>query len=470
MTVLSEVQVTPRSPEVFAEVLTGDRYSRFAEVVREAQEVLRGRTVWNVNSTAHGGGVAEMLPSLMGFALAAGVSTRWIVIKGDAAFFDITKRIHNNLHGMPGDGGPLGKAEREAYERTLSANGRELTDLVAADDIVILHDPQTAGLLEELDRKGVKVVWRCHVGLDSPNDAARRAWAFLLPYITKADAYIFSRPAFAWDGIDTERLRIIAPSIDAFAPKNQELEPSAVEGILAASGLVVGSTKNASFTRFDGTSGTVRATASLFGAPPLDAGEKIVLQVSRWDVLKDPLGVMNGFVEHVLPRVSASLVLAGPAVEAVSDDPEGKRVLEHCLDAWRALPDETRDKVRLAALPMEDGEENAAIVNALQRRADVVVQKSLAEGFGLTVAEAMWKGRPVVASRIGGIQDQIEHGVSGLLVDDPADLSAYGSAVTELLLDPQYAGSIGKDAKERVRNNFLGARHLEQYLDLIKEL
>lgn len=462
--------MTPRSPDVFAGVLTDERYSQFADVVREARRLLEGRTVWNVNSTAHGGGVAEMLPSLMGFALAAGVSTRWIVIKGDGPFFNVTKRIHNNLHGMPGDGGPLGAKERQAYERTLAANGRELTDLVATDDIVILHDPQTAGLAEELDSKGVKVIWRCHVGLDSPNDTARRAWNFLLPYISKADAYIFSRPAFAWEGIDTDRLKIIAPSIDAFAPKNQELSASSVEGILSASGLVEGSSAEASFTRFDGTPATVRATASLFDAPALSAEEKIVVQVSRWDVLKDPLGVMQGFVEYVLPQVDASLVLAGPAVEAVSDDPEGKLVLDRCLEAWRGLPEAARAKVRLAALPMADGEENAAIVNALQRRADVVVQKSLAEGFGLTVAEAMWKGRPVVASRIGGIQDQIEHGSSGLLVDDPTDFAAFGAAVAELLLDPKHAASMGTKAKERVRDNFLGARHLAQYLDLIKEL
>lgn len=470
MPVLDEVKVTPRSPDAFSEVLSGERYEEFARVVLEARKVLEGRTVWNVNSTAHGGGVAEMLPSLMGFALAAGVSTRWIVIKGEPPFFGVTKRIHNNLHGMPGDGGPLGEDERRAYEATLALNGPELRDLVAPGDVVILHDPQTAGLLEELKGEGVKVVWRCHVGLDDPNDTARRAWNFLLPYIAKADAYIFSRPAFAWEGIDIARLRIIAPSIDAFAPKNQELEPSAVEAILGASGLMESSAEGPTFTRFDGTPGKVSRQASLFGAAPLHPGEKVVVQVSRWDVLKDPLGVMNGFVDHVLPRVDASLVLAGPAVEAVSDDPEGKAVLDGCLEAWRALPREKRVKVRLAALPMEDSEENAAIVNALQWRADVVVQKSLAEGFGLTVAEAMWKGRAVVASRIGGIQDQIEDGRSGLLVDDPTDLAAYGDAVAELLLDPERAASMGEAAKERVRDNFLGARHLAQYLDLIKEI
>lgn len=470
MKILKEVKVSPRSPDVFAEVLSADRYGDFEVVMATALEVLGGRTVWNINSTAQGGGVAEMLPSLMGFALAAGVSTRWLVIKGDNDFFEITKRIHNNLHGMEGDGGPLGDEERQAYESTLAANAAEMVELIGPDDVVILHDPQTAGLLQQVDETGAKVIWRCHVGLDSPNDVARRAWNFLLPYISLADAYIFSREAFAWEGIDTQRLKIIAPSIDAFAPKNQELDAANVGAILSAAGLMDGPSDGAAFTRFDGSPGVVTSQASMFGAPPLPTNAKVVLQVSRWDVLKDPLGVMKGFVDHVAPRTDGLLVLAGPAVEAVSDDPEGKLVLDGCVAAWKALPDETQDRVRLAALPMDDGEANAAIVNALQRRADVVVQKSLAEGFGLTVAEAMWKGRPVVASRIGGIQDQIEHDVSGLLVDDPADLTAYGDAVATLLEDPRRAAAMGTQAKERVRDHFLGARHLTQYLKLIQSL
>jgi trehalose synthase len=196
-----------------------------------------------------------------------------------------------------------------------------------------------------------------------------------------------------------------------------------------------------------------------------------VTQVSRWDRLKDPVGVIKGFAEHVAPAFDdVHLMLAGPAVAAVSDDPEGQEVLDECRDAWAKLPDDVRARTHLACLPMEDGEENAAIVNALQHRADVVVQKSLAEGFGLTVAEAMWKSRPVVASRIGGIQDQIVHGESGLLLDDPTDPAEFGSAVTSFLDDPERAEKVGRDARERVRDEFLGARHLIQYVDLIESL
>nr|MBA3290845.1 glycosyltransferase [Actinomycetota bacterium] len=180
--------------------------------------------------------------------------------------------------------------------------------------------------------------------------------------------------------------------------------------------------------------------------------------------------VMRGFAEYIAPGTDAHLVLAGPAVEAVSDDPEGAEVLEEVRAACVELPAEMRTRVHLACLPMDDNEENAAIVNALQRRSDVVVQKSIAEGFGLTVAEGMWKARPVVASRIGGIQDQIVDGVSGVLVSDPHDLAEFGAAVTGLLADPEGAEHMGDEAMARVRDAFLGPRHLLQYLDLLSRL
>ena len=210
--------------------------------------------------------------------------------------------------------------------------------------------------------------------------------------------------------------------------------------------------------------------SQLFDLPSLPANSRVVVQVSRWDRLKDPLGVMQGFAEHVAPRSDAHLILAGPSVEAVADDPEGQEVLNETRAAWAKLPADSSEKIHLVCLPMEDGAENAAIVNALQRRAEIVVQKSIAEGFGLTVAEGMWKGRPVVASRIGGIQDQIEDGTTGMLIDDPHDLAAYGAALNRLLQDPERGTRIGNDAQERVRDEFLGPRHLMQYIHLIRKL
>jgi trehalose synthase len=200
------------------------------------------------------------------------------------------------------------------------------------------------------------------------------------------------------------------------------------------------------------------------------ASDRVVLQVSRWDSLTDPVGVIEGFAEHVAPRTDAHLVYAGPDVTAVSDDPEGAEVYAHACEHWRRLPASARARIHLALLPMVDAQENALIVNALQCTADVVVQKSLAEGFGLTGAEAMWKSRAVVASRIGGIQDQIEHGVSGLLLDDPTRLDAFGAAVLDLLADPDRAGTMGTAAHERVRERYLGTHSLLDYLALFERL
>jgi trehalose synthase len=196
----------------------------------------------------------------------------------------------------------------------------------------------------------------------------------------------------------------------------------------------------------------------------------VVLQVSRWDALKDPIGVIRGFAEYVPAETGAHLVYAAPAVQAVADDPEGARVRVDAIAAREALPAEARSRIHLASLPMDDAEENAVITNAIQRHASVVVQKSLAEGFGLTVAEAMWKARPVVASRIGGIQDQIVHGETGLLLDDPRDLAAYGAAVTQLLQDTAAAERMGQRARERVRDRFLSVRSLLDYAAVIRDV
>ena len=444
-----------------------------AEALHEAERAgraeLAGRRMWHVNSTARGGGVAEMLGPLLAYARGSGVDARWAVIGGDAPFFAITKRLHNRLHGVVGDGGPLGPAERATYDAALAPNAKDLAALLAPGDIVILHDPQTAGLIPRMPR-GVTVIWRCHVGLDEPNDLAREAWWFLEPYVLEADAYVFSREAFVWDELDPAKRAIIAPSIDVFAPKNAELAPAVVDAVLVAAGVRVGREGLPSFRRIDGRSGHVRRRARMLETRPLDADERYVLQVSRWDSLKDPIGVIEGFARYVVPNSDAHLIYAGPDIAAVADDPEGAEVYNYACTRWHALPPAARERVHLALLPMEDFEENAVIVNALQRAAAVVVQKSLAEGFGLTVAEAMWKRRAVVASRIGGIQDQIEHGVSGLLLDDPSALDGYGAAVLGLLDEPERAVAMGEAAHERVRDRFLGTHSLLDYLALFERL
>ena len=470
---LTTVPIGTLPHERFESVLPKDRYEEFEEGIKQAKKMLEGRVVWNVNSTARGGGVAEMLQSLLAYVHAMGIDARWMVIDGNPDFFRVTKRIHNQLHGAPGDGGELGTDEARIYEEATKDNLEEFRALVDPEDIVIIHDPQPAGLIKAAKDKGAATIWRCHVGLDMPNELARNAWKFLIPHVSLADTYVFSREAYAWEGLDKDRLRVIPPSIDAFSPKNQDLSDEVIDAILSASAVVPdGKEAHAVFTREDGSPARVVRKANFYeGGDPPPVGAPLVVQVSRWDRLKDPVGVINGFAEHVAPRESEShLMLAGPSVEAVADDPEGAEVLDESRDAWAELPEEVARRVHLATLPMDDSEENAAIVNAIQRKATVVVQKSLAEGFGLTVAEGMWKARPVVASKIGGIQDQIVDEESGLLIPDPKDLKAYGERVATLLENPDRAQEIGDAARERVRNDFLGPRHLLQYLDVLSTL
>ena len=458
-------------PGGFVSVLSRGEYQTLLDLIDRAGVALRGRVIWNVNSTPAGGGVAELLRPLLGYCRGSDVDARWVVISAGADFFALTKRLHNRLHGVPGDGGALGQAERSVYERTLAANAAELVRLVSSRDIVILHDPQTAGIVQAVRGTGAAVIWRCHVGLDHPNERAREAWDFLRPYVQPADAYVFSRAAFVWEGLDQDKICVIRPSIDVFSPKNadqsteQSLAILAKAGILTARGGV-----GATFTRSNGALGRVDRRADVLQEESLSPADRLVTQVSRWDWLKDPLGVLRGFTEHVPLQVEAHLLLAGPSTQAVADDPEGAEVLAAVREAWFGLPQELKRRVHLASLPMDDVEENAAVVNALQRHSVVVVQKSLAEGFGLTVAEAMWKERPVVASRIGGIQDQIVDGVSGLLLSDPCDASQFGSAVTGLLARADRARQMGAAARERVQSNFLGPAHLGHYFELIQRL
>jgi trehalose synthase len=468
--VLKDVSVPRLDPRRFEGVLDTDRCRRFLRRLEQAADRLAGRRLWQVNSTEQGGGVAEMLHFLLGYLAGAGIDTHWTVIHGNAEFFAVTKRIHHLLHGQPGDGNRLDQTARDVYEQPLEESLQELQQRVAPGDVVVLHDPQTAGLAPALKRLGASVIWSCHVGIDAPNDLARSAWDFLRPYVQVADAYVFSRPAYCWEGLPRQRLAVIAPCIDAFAPKNQDLDQPTVGAILQTAGILNDRGdvhRAAEFRHLDGSPARVVRRAEMLQDQPIPPSAPIVVQVSRWDRLKDPLGVLQGFTGHVPDGLGAHLVLAGPAAASVSDDPEGEQVLQEVRRAGAALPPAARDRVHLACLPMEDLEENGAIVNALQRRADVLVQKSLAEGFGLTVTEAMWKARPVVASKVGGIQDQIANGKSGLLLDDPSDLGSFGRAIQTLLEDREGARRMGAEAHRRVCQDYLAPRRLTQELDLI---
>jgi len=468
-----EVDIQALDPARLMELIGPVRAEEFETAARASRQLLAGRRVVNVNSTAAGGGVAELLQTLLAYARGVEVDTRWYVIEGDPSFFQVTKRVHNNLYGAPGDGGPLGAAERAVYEQTLRADADELLAVVAPGDVVLLHDPQTAGLASRLREEGARVVWRCHVGRDEPNECTAQGWEFLRPYLADVETFVFTRREFAPDWIDPALLYVITPSLDPFSAKNQELSAEEVRGILTYTGLVSDGGHEAStvFTRRDGSPGRVdRRVDVMQTGPPPPPDAPLVVQVSRWDRMKDMPGVMRAFADHVDRTFGAHLTLMGPSVRGVADDPEGGAVLDECIDLWRSLPEAARNRIHLTCAPMHDPDEIAIITNALQRHAAVVTQKSLAEGFGLTVLEAMWKHRPVVASRVGGITDQIVDGYHGLLVDDPTDLEEFGAAVGSLLADPALASRLGEAAYERAHTEFLGDRHLERYAALFLAL
>ena len=399
---MDEVTIPALAPDKFDEVLGPERAAEFAAALDRRRSEQGAGTLWHINSTAAGGGVAEMLQSILSYLVGADVACRWLVIDGNDDFFAVTKQLHNLLHGDPGDGGGLPDDARDIYERALTDDTARIIELVQPGDAVILNDPQTLGLAPALRERGVGLIWACHIGADVASEESRAAWEFLAPYLAATDRQVFSRPQYVPDQLDRERVAIIPPCLDAFSPKNQLLDDDTVKAILAASGVVAGEESNPpEFTRQDQSIGKVAARADMIEVAPVPMDAPIVTQISRWDALKDHAGVMTGFVDHVPESFGAHLILVGPSPESVTDDPEGLQVLEELKAQWAALPDNQRARVHVACLPMDDLEENAAIVNALQRRSQVIVQKSLAEGFGLTVAEAMWKAdRPSVAGSV----------------------------------------------------------------------
>jgi len=471
---MREVEVRAIPLERLTVLLEPERTARLMEYADRARKLLEGRVVWSVNATATGGGVAEMLQALVAYSRGAQVDARWLVLNGSPEFFALTKRIHNLLHGSPGDGGPLGEREHLLYEAVLSVNLTTLLRVVRPDDVVLLHDPQTAGLIPGVKAAGAHAVWRCHIGRDSPTDLTDAGWAFLRPYVEQAEAVIFSRAAYVPSWINQNRVWVIPPSLDPFSAKNVDISTGDVQAVLRHAGLALTTEKRGtfSFVRRDGSSGLVRPHIGLIdGHQVLPADARVVLQVSRWDRLKDMAGVLTGFADHLphLPE-DVHLMLVGPEAIGVSDDPEGEAVLEECRTLRGARRPQVQARIHLCSLPMDDVDENAYLVNALQRHATVVVQKSLVEGFGLTVTEPMWKARPVLASRVGGIQDQIIDGVSGLLLDDPSDLHAFGTALAAVLDDAALAARLGAGAHDRVRDHYLGDRHLTQYVELFERL
>jgi trehalose synthase len=470
MPAMHDVAITPLPIDWLGAVIGADRLTGVRRSLGRLRRFLGDRTVWTVNSTAAGGGVAEMLPRVLGYQWAAGIRAPWMVTGGDDMFFAITKRLHHRLHGSPGDGGPLGPSEHQHYREVLAGNAETLLGRVRPGDIAVLHDPQVAALAAPLRSAGVTTIWRCHIGADGQNDSTAAAWNFLRPYLEAVDAFVFSRQQYVPFNSYNGRVRIFPPTIDPLSPKNQPLAAHEVLGIASRIGLVTAddaavgaaAAQSAALQR-------VRRTADITRlGTPIPANSPLIVQVSRWDPLKDPVGVMEAFARLDLDRHDCHLALVGPDVSGVTDDSEGQAVLAACIAAWEALPHRARARIHLVSLPMDDPVENALMVNAIQRHAAIVVQKSLAEGFGLTVTEAMWKARPVVASGVGGIRDQIDDGVHGHLLDDPADLDKVAAVLTSLLDAPRaVTDRLGQRARARVAAEFLDDRQLLDWAALL---
>lgn len=381
------------------------------EELRALAKPLRGRSVEMVNSTAVGGGVAEILNRLVPLAEDLGIPIRWDVIKGGEDFYEVTKAFHNALHGAPYH------AKESDFEIFKAYQERNLHRLPMDAEFVVIHDPQPIGLIDERRSGKNHWIWRCHIDLSRPNLAV---WNFLETYVSRFDGSIFSSPEFARQLAIPQYL--LYPAIDPLSEKNRELPPEFIAEVLA---------------RYE-----------------IDPLRPILTQISRFDRLKDPVGVVRAY--RIVKRYfDCQLVLAGGGA---SDDPEGTAVLEEVREAANEDPD-----IKVLELPTWAPLE----VNALQRASTIVIQKSLREGFGLTVSEALWKKKPVVASAVGGIPTQVIHKHTGLLAH-----SVEGTAyqIRFLLSHPEIAARLGEHGHQHVKENFLITQNLKRYLTLFLSL
>jgi trehalose synthase len=445
---------------------------------------LSGRKLWMVNSTARGGGVAEMLPRLVSLLNELGLPTEWVVMgSSEPRFFDLTKRLHNLIHGE-GDPG-LGDEERQLYAAVSAENAADLKRRVRPSDILLIHDPQPLGIGAQLKRElGMTLFFRCHIGLDEDRPETRAAWGFLRPYAELCDRAIFTAPEYI-PAFLAGKAGIITPAIDPLSYKNRELSPHKLAGILKNAGLarsrhpVVPSDfrEQAARLRPDGSFARMDEETDI-GIP----FRPIVVQISRWDRLKGFAPLLEAFVrlKHGIARAEVAprqrrrlsnvrLVLAGPEPAAVADDPEAICVLDELIDAYRRLPHWIQEDVAIVSLPMDSREQNALMVNALQRCASVVVQNSLREGFGLTVTEAMWKQRGVLGSRACGVRSQIRDGIDGRLVGDSRDPAEIAELLEAMLDDLPGRTRWGQTAQRRVHDEFLVFTQARRWLEALAQ-
>ncbi len=430
---------------------------------------IEDRHVWITNSTAKGGGVAEMLPKFCTVLTELGVDNTWFVIGADRpAFFDLTKHIHNLIHGA---GTPeLGEAERELFEDINRRNADVLGDRVKADDILVVHDPQPAPLgamVKELT--GVPTVWRCHIGTEEHVEATRAAWNFLRPYVSTYDATIFTAPEYVPSYLQ-HNSTLICPAIDPLSDKNLELSAPEVMAVLCNAGLAHAHSPTGT-DPYPIQAKRLAADGSFTAATePGEIGlgyRPIVTQISRWDRLKGWPTLMQAFAllkeRSNDPTVKLSrLVLGGPDPTTVADDPEGMEVMDELKAVYASLDPAVQADVAVVLMP-----QHGLMINAIQRCSTVVVQNSIREGFGLTATEAMWKAVPVLGTHAVGLRTQIHDGVHGRLVTNPEDPAEIATALERMLIDADFRHTAGLAAQKRVFDEYLLFKQVRDWLKVL---
>lgn len=444
----SEPEASPRAAQ--AAVESAPEHETDPRLTRAAADLARrlgSARIWHVNSTPTGGGVAELLRSSIAREQKIGLPVGWLIAAGEPEFFQLTKRIHHGLHGRAIT--PLDRSDERLYRTATAKSARQLAKHIRPGDVVLLHDPQTAGIAPHLLEAGARVGWRCHIGTNADGGHADSTWEFLRPYLLPVQRFVFTLRDYAPDYLPPAQVSVIMPSINPDSAKNCQLPPQQCGKLLTTIGLT-------------GQAASPGAGATIQDQP-LPPDVPLISQVSRWDPLKDMTGVLRAFTEQVAPP--AHLLLAGPDPADIPDDPEGAAVFTEVCRMREQLAAPLRGRVHLATLSLQDTTTNSLLVNAIQRRSTLLVQKSLQEGFGLTVTEAMWKAQPIVASAVGGLAEQLTDRVNGLLIR-PLDRQGFGAAVHELLAKPEYAAALGAAARRTCEERFLITRELLDYLDL----
>ena len=447
---------------------------------------LEGRTIWMINSTATGGGVAEMLPSQIRIMRSLGVNIEWLVIEtSDNSFFKLTKRIHNAIHGS-GDGN-FTEADRTVFEKVNKENLDEALSYIKDGDLVVVHDPQPMPLATMIKKeRKVKLVWRCHIGLEERNSTTEGVWSFLSHYFDAYDHFVFSIPVYVPEKIK-DKTSIITPAIDPLSHKNRILHTDQCVDLLLQSGIISGR-KPVLYDVFkygvrrvmpDGSFNTVnhKSDLDLIYRPT-------VTEISRWDRLKGFKELMEAFIVMKknneasgnpssvnYKRIKAArLVLGGPDPKFVTDDPEGAEVLNELLELYKSIDSSLQDDIAILLLPMDNPVENALIVNALQRFSNIVVQNSIQEGFGLTATEAMWKQRPVLVSGAAGLKFQVEDNRTGKINENPKDINQLASTMEFMLSNPKERDKWGFNGQLRVIKNFTLFSQIKAWLSVLSQL